>query len=166
MAWTDIAIPMLRVLINDLEAIPVYSDARLTDLLMTAAFFVKQDIVFDAYTINYVADTISPDPSDDLNFMTFMIIKAACQADFSTYRTKALLEGISAKLGPASLTTGGILKGFKDLLAVGPCKTYETMKNDYIFGSGNLCQAILSPFIGNNFSPEFLSSYSTDIRDR
>jgi len=163
MSWLTQAISMLRVLINDLETVPTYSDSRLTTLLMTSSLLVQQDLGF-TYTIDYTAETITPDPINDLNFMTFMIIKAACQADFSTYRTKALLDGITAKLGPASLSTDGTLKGFKDLLAIGPCQTYENMKRDYVFGSGNLAMAILSPFIGNNFNPSDLNNYLDNYR--
>lgn len=157
MAWSDIAIPMLRVIINDSSSPYTYSDDRLTSILMAAGVLINQDIKFDGtYTVDYVNETITPDPSTDLDFLTFLIIRAACLTDFSTFRTKAVLDGLSAKMGPASLTVSDNLKGFKDLLVLGPCKTYEDMKNDYVFGSGGLCQAVLSPFIGNNFNPENL----------
>ena len=45
-----------------------------------------------------------------------MTLKAACFLDQSTFRTKAVNEGIKAGLGAAQVTVQGNLKGFKDIL--------------------------------------------------
>lgn len=170
MAWQDITVSMLRVLINDLDDTPTYSDNRLIQVLMTSAYLLKQEITFSTtYTINILSQTITPDPSDDKDFMSLLVMKSACQTDFSTYRTKALLDGINAKCGPVSLTVSGHLVGFKNLLVMGPCATFEAMKKDYLFGDGqlsNVCRAILSPFIGNNFDSASLGLLNSveDIR--
>jgi len=159
MAWTDVAISTLRVLINDMGTSPTYDDNTLQQLLVVSALYVKQDITFDTtYTIDITTTGISPDPSTDATFMNFMVMKAACQADFNTFRTKALMEGVSAKLGPAALTIAGNSSAFKTLLSLGPCATYDKMRLDYLYGTGQLCKAILSPFIGNNFDPDSLST--------
>lgn len=159
MAWQDITIPMLRILINDIGATPTYDDDILEQLILVSALLVKQDISFDTtYNIDIIAHTILPDPSSDTIFMNFIVMKAACQADFNTFRTKALMEGVSAKLGPAALTIAGNSSAFKTLLSLGPCATYDKMRLDYLYGTGQLCKAILSPFIGNNFDPDSLST--------
>ena len=166
MTWQDTAIAMLRVIINDMEDTPTYSDDRLTQILVTSAYLIVQDIDFDTtYTVNVVSETITPDPNTDIIFMNFLVIKAACQTDFSTYRTKALMDGVSAKAGPVSLSVAGHLKGFKDLLTMGPCDTYEAMKKDYVFGTGQMCKAILSPFVSSRFDPESLGVTYNDNRE-
>jgi hypothetical protein len=163
MAWQDIAVPMLRVLINDMEATPTYSDDRLIQVLLVSALYTKTDMDFDTnYTVNIVTETITPDPSTDEIFLGFFVMAAACQTDFSTYRSKALLDGISARCGPVSMTVSGHSRSFKDLLAMGPCAIYDSMKKDYVFGNGALCHAILSPFIGNNFDPTYLNNWAGD----
>lgn len=164
MAWQDEAIPMLRVLINDLGATPTYSDDRLEQMLIVSAKLVYQDIdlTYD-YTISIESSTISPDPTtnEDDAFINFFVLKAACIADQSTYRTKAAMEGIRAALGPASLAVGGHLPGFKTLLELGPCATYKEMKEAYEFGNVNIVRGILSPFAGNRFDPKTLYGYDT-----
>jgi len=95
MAWQDITIPMLRVLINDMGATPTYDDDTMTQLLLVSAMYVIQDVDFDiSYSVDIVGQTISPDPSTDVIFTNFIVMKAACQADISTYRTKALIDCI------------------------------------------------------------------------
>lgn len=171
MAWLDEAVPMLRILINDFSAEPTYSDSRLTDLLITSAYLVKREIPqVNSYKITISTKTISPDPvsnNDDL-FISLLVLKAACLADQSTFRTKALLEGVKAAMGPASLAISGNLAGFKTLLETGPCRAYEEMKMQQLFAGDALAmnvRAILTPFVGNNFDPSILQSSEHRSRD-
>ena len=60
--------------------------------------------------------------------MNLTVLKAACLADLSTYRTKAAMAGLKARCGPAVLETLEYTKGFKELLEFGPCKAYEELK--------------------------------------
>jgi hypothetical protein len=150
------ALTMLRVLINDVSS-TTYTDDRLKQMMAVSALYINQDIDFDiSYTVDVATPDIIPDPSTDVVYTNFMVMKAACLADLSTYRTKALMEGIAAKCGPAALTVVGNLRGFKELLTMGPCAAYESMKEDYILADGSICRAILTPFTGNNFDPESL----------
>ena len=162
MAWQDELIPMLRALISDLGVEPLYSDERLEELIVVSAKFVKQEMDFnDNYTIDVTACSISPDPTtgvtDDRDaFSNFIVLKAACMADWSTFRSKALLNGIKVRCGTAWLETMDHIKGFRDLIDFGPCKAYDTLKKDYKFGNVQVIKAILSPFTSNNFSPHSL----------
>lgn len=154
MPWRDETIPMLRVIINDMSFSPAYSDERLEQILIVAAKLIDQEFDFDTdYTISIEDPSISPDPidEDDRVFVNMMVLKAACLADQSTYRTKANVEGIKAALGPASLTVAGNLAGFKTLLEKGPCASYTEMKDSLIWGNINIVRAVLSPFAGNLF---------------
>lgn len=155
---------MLRVLINDIDITNLtYSDDRLEELLVVSARYVQQDITFTTtYTISVSDVTITPDPVDNEAFGNFVVLKAACLTDWSTYRQKALIAGVRARCGPTSLDVlGEHLAGFQTLLDKGPCAAYEDMKMKYQFGNPRAIRAILSPFRGNNFDPTYLSSIRT-----
>ncbi len=161
MAWPDVTVRMLRILINDVEeATWEYSDDRLMQTLVVAAQLVNQEIDFDTtYTINVPLVTLTPDPTTgviDDAFTNFMVLKAACFMDQSAFRTKAAVAGLKAKCGPAVLETVEHLRGFKDLINFGPCKAYTTLKQEWIFGNAQVVEAILSPFVSNNFDPRNL----------
>jgi len=167
-SWPDVIIPMVRILINDYDNTSYeYSDDRLLDTIVVAAQMVNQEIDFTTtYTINIPLVTISPDPitAPDDAFINFTTLKAACFIDLSTFRTKAALAGLKAKCGPAVLETVEHLRGFKELLTQGPCAAYKTLKNEWIFGNAQVVEAILSPFVSNNFDPRNLPSTYSDVR--
>ncbi len=160
---------MLRILVNDMDDTPVYSDSRMEQMLVVAAMYVNTEISFDYdYTINITTPDISPDPTGngDDAFTNFTVLKAACLTDQSTFRTKALAAGVKAKCGPAVLETLKHLDGFKQLLEVGPCAAYTELKKQWTFGNARLIYAILSPFTSNNFDPSSLSTMLPNYRDR
>jgi len=167
MAWDDTMTTMLRVMINDTEATQTYTDDRLKQMLVVAAQYVDMEMDFDnTYTITVgataSASTISPDPvgvGDD-PFVNFTVLKAACLADLSTFRTRALMAGVKAKCGPAVLETMKHIDGFKELLTQGPCAAYEKLKQNWTFGDARLIHAVLSPFVSNDFDPTSLSAGS------
>lgn len=171
MSW-QLEIPlMVRTLINDLdENSPTYSDDRLQLTIAVAAQYVNREINFDnKYTIDIVNLNISPDPtlchSRDDDFIGFVSLRAACFLDQSTFRTKAAAEGIRTSLGPASVSVAGNLKGYQSILETGPCSAYDKLRLEYEIGNIKYVRAILSPFVGNKFSPQNMR-YGTDDRDR
>lgn len=164
MAWPDVTIKMLRILINDMDDTNYeFSDDRLMDTLVVGAQFVNQEIDFSTtYTVNVPLVTISPDPTTgtiDDAFTNFMVLKSACFMDLSTFRTKAALAGLKAKCGPMVLETVEHMRGFKELLTVGPCAAYATLKKGWIFDNSYAIKAIMSPFVSNNFDPTNLPYY-------
>lgn len=154
MSWLDEAIPVLRVIINDLGDTPTYSDGRLEQLLVVAAKLVHQDFKFDTYTISVSSSTITPDPVDDDAFLNFVVMRSACIVDEGMLRTKAHTAGIIARCGPAMLDTAGQLSGFKELILFGPCKAYAELKHQWLFSGNmtNIFRAIYGPFTSNTFS--------------
>ena len=169
MAWQDTGIMMLRALIGDTGKTPDYSDQQLEELLVVAAIYVKQEISWGTtYTINVTSVTISPDPTetsrDGEEFLNFVVMKAACMVDISTFRVKALSSGIEAKCGPVVLKTLEHISGFRELLTKGPCAAYTQLKKEYEFGNLAICRAIISPFVNNNFDPLSLPQTSRDGR--
>lgn len=163
MYW-QIELPiMIRNLINDFESPPTYSDERIQQLVTIAARYVIGEVNLDnEYTIDIVNGSIAPDPCDpntrDTDFIGFVALKAACLLDQSTFRTKAVNEGVSAGLGSAKLTVGGNLQGYKTILDVGPCNMYSDLVMDHNIGNINTVRAILSPFVGNNFDPRSINN--------
>ena len=173
MAWDTTMTTFVRVIIDDLDTPYDYADSRIKTLLIHAAQLVYQEVDFaTTYTISTTAETISPDPtlsaSKDDDFFNLIVLKAACIMDQGKYRTAIIQSGLKAKAGPASLDTTGYNKGFEDLLKSGftPCAAYEKARYDKMFGDGNVCKAILSPFVGNDFDPRSIDSYGETMRSR
>jgi hypothetical protein len=83
-----------------------------------------------------------------------LALKAACLLDQSTFRTKAVSEGIRTALGSANLSVAGNLSGYKTLLDIGPCNLYEKLVMEHNISNATAVSAILSPFVGNNFDPQ------------
>lgn len=163
MSYWDTEIPIIvRNLINDVDSTnPTYSDSRIKQLIVVAANYVVKDVnLTTEYTIDTININITPDPSAptsrDSTFVGLLALKSACLLDQSTFRTKAASEGIRTSLGSASLSVAGNLEGYKTLLQIGPCKLYDDLSMSHNIGDATAISAILSPFVGNKFDPEYL----------
>lgn len=160
--WVDPLLVMVRVLINDMSDTPTYSDERLTTLLVVAAQLAVGELdLNNTYEIDVAEETILPDPVEikDVEFINFLALKAACLVDQSTFRSKALLEGIKAVAGPASLIVQGNLSGFRALLEMGPCKAYEDLR--FSGTKAGLIRAVLSPFTSDDMLNQFGGNSNT-----
>lgn len=147
----------LRALINDLDA-TTYSDERLEQLIAVAANFVLQDTQSTVYTVNIMSPDITPDPvtSRDIYFTNLSVVKAACMIDQGNLRVRAAMAGLEALAGPTRLKVGGEgFSAYKEIIALGPCEMYKRMLEDYILGTGLVCHGILSPFVSNDYYPDF-----------
>ena len=161
MTWRNEVIPLIRVLISDLDSPYTYTDRRLEQLAVVSAHIVNGEVPLNrTYTVSIAQRTISPDPtsvSDDA-FINLIALKSACLCDWSTYRTEILRSGIKAKLGPATLETMNRLPGFTALISKGPCESYSELKMQWAFGGGNAAKVILSPFVSNEYDPANLGT--------
>lgn len=159
--WLVELVLMLRLMINDMADPPTYSDTRLGQLIVMAARYVMNEVEVGTYRINVKDLVISPDPTaeDSRNegFINLIILKAACLADFATFRVKAQLEGVKATLGPANLQVSGNIGGFKTLIEKGPCAAYEEFRFRYALGQFR-GKAIMTPFISNHYDPTIARS--------
>ena len=157
---------MVRLLINDMESTPVYSDDRLLQIIILAAQYVLQEVYgFDTiFSVNVGDLTITPDPTADAtrnnDFINFIALKAACILDESTARMNAGRDNMQAVLGPAKLVTGPIFSNYKSIWEGGPCKTYAMLKKQANFGNLTGVRAIISPFVSNLFDPKSMGRYS------
>lgn len=149
MAWYDNMLPPLRVMINDLDASNyTYTDEVLKQTLIAAAAQVRQDTgIGTQYTLDYQTSEISPTPELDIEYNTFVSIKAACLKLQWDVQARAVAAGVSARCGPVSMTTdSGSASVLTALLNDSFCGAYEEMKRQHNFGSAAEYRAILSPF--------------------
>ena len=160
MSWQNTSLIMLRTLLNDAScSTEKYTDDRLMDLLLTSAYIIRIDINFNTtFTVNVGKQTITPNPEDQTDgdeFISFMVLKAACLTDESNFRTAALLQGVSARCGPATITTTNYGGYLKELLTAGPCKSYDNLSSEYNFSyeGKRIIKAVMSPFVANDFDP-------------
>ena len=145
MSW-QLEIPIIvRDWINDLEDKPTYTDDRIQQVITVAAQNVIREVNFtETYTVDVVNLTITPDPclatEKDNDFIALTAIKSACLLDQSTFRTKAVNEGIKTSLGPTTLDVRGNLKGYQTLIETGPCAVYQQLRTEFEIGNPNTCQ--------------------------
>ena len=168
MSW-DIELPIIvRTLVDDLSETPVFSDDRLKQVICVAAKYVQFDVALDhLYNIDVSNLTISPDPTNDRDeiFICLTSLKAACIVDQSSIRTKSALEGVRASLGPASLSVSNSLEGLKLILEKGSCSTYDELTSHWDVKDATAIAAVLSPFRGNQFDPEYQRAMNYGYRN-
>ena len=162
MTWQNTSLIMLRTTLNDAGCSTVkYTPQRLDDLLITAAYFLTMEINFSSsFVINVTTRNITPDPGDTATtdgdeFISLMVLKAACIADEGNFRTAALAQGVTARCGPAVLQTSSYGQYLGTLLNEGPCRSYEEIKKKYNFSyeGGRILRAVMSPFAANKYDP-------------
>lgn len=158
MSWQNELTTMVRTLINDSIEPFEFSDERIIQTILVAGKYIQFDVNFDnEYSIDVNNLTLFPDPTEinDEFFTILVSLKAACLVDQGTLRIKAASEGIRAALGPASLSVGGSAAGWEMILKHGPCKLYKDLAEYWDVSNASAIAAILGPFSGNKFDPEF-----------
>lgn len=137
--WTTDIVTILRVLIDD-PAGSVYSNSRLTDIVVVAGHFVSKEFVLDnEYSIDLSDQSINSDP--DENFKNLTALKAAMLVLAAEAKTMAM-QGIKIVDGPSSIETGRGLSYIK-MLADSAADQYAIAKTTLMAGSGRI---ILTPF--------------------
>ncbi len=152
MAWTTDLVLMTRALIGDISTPQTYVDEYIQRVLITAAYQVDAEFVFDyAYVYDIGAVTIVPDPvtNSDFTFIALIPLKAACILNQGEYRA-ALGQGIKVRDGDSAIDTSVSFKGYRDILELGPCAAYEKLRwsllaSNGVGGSG-VGKAVLGPY--------------------
>ncbi len=147
MAWNLDLVLMLRVLISDITEPQTYTDTYLERVLVTAGIIVDADIPFGTtYTYDMSLITISPDPVglNDSAFMSLVPLKAACILTVGEFKS-ALGQGIKVRDGDSAIDTSVSFKGYRDILELGPCKSYEKLRWA-LLASGGVGKAVLGPY--------------------
>lgn len=147
-SWAPTTTAIVRGLINDLSATPVYSDARIQQAVIIGGLISSQEFPFVVdYTFDVEGSGISPDPvaTQDDAAVALFTLKAACILDTNKYQT-AVGDGIRVKDGDSEVDTTAAFKGYTDLLKLGPCAGYQFLlkKSSLLLSMGG-GRAIVSP---------------------
>lgn len=147
--WQDVIPQLVRALINDLVEPFTYSESRLSELVLYAAYLINEDLTFDnTYTINLPALSISPDPSSDEAFVRLTAMKAAIIVLFNELKT-ASSQSIRIVDGPAQIELADVYKSKKDLYDL-LLRELALAKTQHQMGGG---KAIVSGVTNENFGP-------------
>jgi hypothetical protein len=143
--WQSIIIPIVRGLIFDVSNPYRYSEARLEELILVSSILVFQDVDFQtSYTVNLSCNTITPDPSDDHDFVAIVALRTACMISQGEHRNAAR-QALSVKDGPSAIDTRDSATHYGGL-AKNACDAYEKSKLSYQIGDGSVGRAIVSPY--------------------
>lgn len=150
MSWQGQMSTMLRHIVNDVDSSSYkFTTQRLETTLLVAAQLVATEVDFpNTYTVDVESCSLSPDPTDldtkDQDFVTLVVMKAACIMIGSEVRTEAS-NSISIKDGPSAIDLRGVSNTlvvlYQDL-----CKKYEDAVVGYQAGGSIAGQAILGPY--------------------
>ena len=147
MAWTTDMVTELRLLLNDFDAPQIFTDAKLTALLVVAAKNVSRELSFNQPFVATIANlTIVPDPTtaptidDDFSSLTCM------QACVILSRSKMIAGGggIYIRDSISEVDTrqkAANIKAIVDEVA----KAYDEAKYQYSCGK-RMGRAVLTPF--------------------
>jgi hypothetical protein len=153
MAWNDVMVTMLRMMIDDVDSTAYkYDDERLEkQLLLSAQLIQTGELEFTvAYTINIPSITLSPDPvtENDNAFINLVTLKAACLLDMAEARIAAE-QGIDISDVGSRIALSGRATNKLALLKAGSggfCDAYKQAKKEFVLGSMSPGMAIVSPF--------------------
>jgi hypothetical protein len=148
MAWQSQLTTMVRVLIGDINTTEVFTDDQITKAVVVGGLISAREFSFaNDYTFDLDALDISPDPTEsatlDSNAMALFSLKAACMLNMSAYQ-KAINAGIKVRDGDSEIDTTGGFKGYKDVLELGPCKSYDKLLKQLQFNA-NVGRAVMTP---------------------
>jgi hypothetical protein len=151
MAWNTTLVTIVRNLINDPPSdSQKYDDGRIQEAVVIGGLLSAQDF---EYEVEYIFDIdtpeISPDPTLtatlDRVAMALFTLKAACILTMNDYQS-ATGSGIRVRDGDSEVDTTGSFKGYKDIITLGPCGSYDKLINSLnlksAFGKG---KAIMTP---------------------
>lgn len=147
MAWYSNALPILRVLIQDMTEPYTYSDDNLYTILCSAASLVQQEVSTDyTYTVNFTTKTVSPDPNalGDEAFENLMAYKAACLIGIGESKTAAT-NAIDVSDNGASIKMVGAAKS-KLQWGQMACLQYDAIKKAYQTGTYVVGKSIVGPY--------------------
>lgn len=150
--WHVDSVELLRNLIGDVEDTPIYSDERLTRVLIAAAFQLTRELSFEQeFVVSISGQTITPDPTDidggtsNPDFINLMVIKAACIIDTGS-AISAANNAFAGKDKQTSWDFKGKAQSTLALLEKGWCAAYKMALDDYLYGNNTLCAAVTGPF--------------------
>lgn len=155
--WQSTLTTIVRTLINDLDETE-YTDDQIQKTLVIAGLQVDNSITLSqTYIFDFEDYDISPDPVVNATFDSLAIalftLKAACILNMNRYQ-KAIKNGTGVKLidDDISVDTTVNFRGYKDILELGPCKSYEKLLEEQkIKKSMKVGKAVMTPIAHEDF---------------
>lgn len=147
--WEGIMTIIVRNLINDTTSAS-FTDSRIWTAITIGGLMASQEFPFaNDYIFDLQTPNITPDPtlvaSYDPLAVALFTLKAACILSTNQYNT-ALGRGIIVQDGDQRVDTTQSIRGYVDLLKMGPCGAYTTMIHQArINGGFGRGKAIMSP---------------------
>jgi hypothetical protein len=167
MSWQSITNSLIRDLIGDVDTPQVYTDSRLTQVAITCAHLVLNEVSFvNDYTVDVAASSISPDPSvspEDVSFLNLLALRSSLLIANSEFKTSAK-QSFIVKDGPSQIDTGNRYKALADFAKVAK-EAYDKAKIDYIAGNSIAACAILTPFYYRGEAPNMFGSSNSTNRN-
>ncbi len=135
MSWDTKMPELVRNLLFDLDTTQTYSDDTLLRVLVSAAFRVSSELLFDN---SFVADldnqTIAPDPTvtatQDDSFVNLTCLQAAAIIERGE-AARAAKQGIFVKDGSSAIDLRGVAIGRLQLIGKGWNDVYDKAKFQY-----------------------------------
>lgn len=156
MTYKADAVSLLRILIGDSIPPYTYCDSDLLDIFIGSVRIVLLDLSFpNDYTVNISSSTISPDPSDDSDFITLVALKAAYLIGSSEYKTQSY-NAISIVDGPSTISMAASAAAFKERLNR-LLDDYNKAKLQYGFGTNSGGQIVTGPITNLNSCQNYWS---------
>lgn len=134
MSWDTTLVSIVRSLINDMGATPVYDDSRIEQAILVGGLLASQDFPFSTtYIFDFSTPALTPDPTLpetlDTVAMALFGLKAACTLNLNSYQN-SISTGIRVKSGDESVDTTSGFGGFDSILKNGPCAQYKALVAD------------------------------------
>lgn len=151
MAFEDDAVEILRVLVDDTETPPKYTDAKLLRVLTVAAFQVLNELEFSQdFQVSLGNQTVTPDPTDDAtrddSLVNLVTLMAACVMNRGE-AVAAAQRAIAVKDQGSAVDLRGVFGAKLQLLEKGWCAVYEDAKLQYQTGRERVAgAAVMTPF--------------------
>lgn len=133
--WGPPIINIFRAHIGDFSTPHTWTDSRLTDILVAAAYQVSIEATcITSPTINIATYQFSSNPFLYPAYLNLVLLKGACLIDRGQLRTRALQEGVRATCGPAMLEVkSGGSSAYTILFEHGPCAAYKDLLENLCF---------------------------------
>lgn len=150
MSWDSVIVEITRLLVDDIDIDNQrYTDERLERAIIVGAYQLLKECEFDVtYTVDILAASISPDPTEsanlDVSFVNLIALKASSLVYLSEMKTAAL-NAVKVTDGPSSIDYTQVATNMKALYEKAN-KTLEDAIFAYNAGQSVVGKAILSPY--------------------
>jgi hypothetical protein len=155
--WKTYMVTLVRALSGEFDS-STMPNLRVQQAIVAAAHMAVNEYSFSTdYVLDIETPEITPDPVviNDQEAIALFSLRAACILAMNNLNS-ALKCAVEITQGDDKVNTTGRLTGYKDIIAMGPCKSYDAMIKDLSSGNiARIAKAVLTPYSHENFSPTY-----------